>query len=500
MEGFLTRLRALPTRIWFVPAILIALGLILGEVLVAVDRSRLPELLPGWLTGLLFASGPTGASAMVTTVGTAVFGVAGTAFSITMSVIATASSTYGPRLVRNFMADRGNQIVLGIFGATFTYCLMVLRRIRTADDDIGVDAFVPQLAVNFTLLLAVADVALLIYFIHHIATSIEVSTLTGSVRRDLARAIDRLYPRERHKLSTQQTDPPLNRLLDVPTTKSGFVAQVYAASLRSAATDGGSPVLVRVRPGDHILQGTPVATIDPVAASDPDKLADQIRACIEIQPARTPDQDIRFCLSRVVEIAVRAMSPGTNDPYTAVNAVHEVNTALCDLLERPQALAGRTPRAFGPRPGPRDSPGHPGRTGAAGVRRTAPLGRLRTHGRSFPGRPRRIVVPMRRGRDRRRGRSPARGPHGIRRRRGPGDSRPGTPARPPGRRTPRRGFLNHSEIGHEKGRSRLVSPRGGIGVYEIVQARFRAEHLRGRLSGTERSRWSRPARWWTNPG
>lgn len=343
MEGFLTRLRALPTRIWFVPAILIALGLILGEVLVAVDRSRLPELLPGWLTGLLFASGPTGASAMVTTVGTAVFGVAGTAFSITMSVIATASSTYGPRLVRNFMADRGNQIVLGMFGATFTYCLMVLRRIRTADDDIGVDTFVPQLAVNFTLLLAVADVALLIYFIHHIATSIEVSTLTGSVRRDLARAIDRLYPHERHKLSTQQTDPPLNRLLDVPTTKSGFVAQVYAASLRSAATDGGSPVLVRVRPGDHILQGTPVATIDPVAASDPDKLADQIRACIEIQPARTPDQDIRFCLSRVVEIAVRAMSPGTNDPYTAVNAVHEVNTALCDLLERPKPWPGVLP-------------------------------------------------------------------------------------------------------------------------------------------------------------
>ncbi|WP_425309774.1 DUF2254 domain-containing protein [Ammonicoccus fulvus] len=343
MEGFLTRLRALPTRIWFAPAVLIAVGLVLGEALVALDSSRLPEQLPAWLTGLLFASGPTGASAMVTTVGTAVFGVAGTAFSITISVIATASSTYGPRLVRNFMADRGNQIVLGMFGATFTYCLMVLRRIRTGDDDIGVEAFVPQLAVNFTLLLAVVDVALLIYFIHHIATSIEVSTLTGATRRDLARAIDRLYPREHPELSTSKTHVPLNQRFEVRATESGFIAQLYPASLRSAAMDCSSPVVVLVRPGDHILTGTPLAVFDPVAAEDPDGLARRVRDAFEIGPARTPEQDIRFCLSRLIEIGVRAMSPGTNDPYTAVNAVHELTTALCDLITRPEPRPGRLP-------------------------------------------------------------------------------------------------------------------------------------------------------------
>ncbi|MDO5500839.1 MAG: DUF2254 family protein, partial [Propionibacteriaceae bacterium] len=193
MEAFLSRLKHLPTTFWFVPTVLIVMGVILGEVLVSIDRAGWPDDLPDPLKNLLFASGPTGASSMVTTVGTAVFGVAGTAFSITMSVIATASSTYGPRLVRNFMADRGNQIVLGAFGATFAYCLMVLRRITSADDDVGVDAFVPQLAVNFTLVLAFIDVGLLIYFIHHIATSIEVSSLTERVRTELSRAIDRLY-------------------------------------------------------------------------------------------------------------------------------------------------------------------------------------------------------------------------------------------------------------------------------------------------------------------
>ncbi|MDO5682347.1 MAG: DUF2254 domain-containing protein [Propionibacteriaceae bacterium] len=343
MEGFLTRLKALPTRIWFIPAILIVLGLILGEGLAALDRSEFPDVLPDWLTNLLFVSGPTGASAMVTTVGTAVFGVAGTAFSITISVIATASSTYGPRLVRNFMADRGNQTVLGMFGATFAYALMVLRHIHASNEAIGVEAFVPQLAVNFTLLLAVVDVALLIYFIHHIATSIEVSTLTGATRRDLARAIDRLYPSNRPELSTRKTAVPLNERFEVRATASGFVAQVYAASLRSAALSSGSPIVLLVRPGDHVLTGTPLATIDRVAANKADELAKQVHAGVDIQRARTPEQDIRFCLSRLIEIGVRAMSPGTNDPYTAVNAVHELTTALCDVLTRPEPWPGVLP-------------------------------------------------------------------------------------------------------------------------------------------------------------
>lgn len=162
MEALIARVRSIATTIWFVPALLVLVGLVLGELLVTADRSGLPDRLPAPIQSLLFASGPTGANSMVTTVGTSVFAVAGTAFSITMSVIATASSTYGPRLVRNFMTDRGNQIVLGAYGATFVYCLMVLRRIHSGDDEVGVEPFVPQLAVNFTLVLALICVALLI--------------------------------------------------------------------------------------------------------------------------------------------------------------------------------------------------------------------------------------------------------------------------------------------------------------------------------------------------
>lgn len=350
MEALVTRVKALPTTIWFVPALLVLTGVVLGEALVALDRTRLPSLLPAAAESLLFASGPTGASSMVTTVGTAVFGVAGTAFSITMSVIATASSSYGPRLVRNFMADRGNQIVLGTYGATFVYCLMVLRRIRRGDDEFGVEAFVPQLAVNFTLVLALICVGLLIYFIHHIASSIEVSTLTDTVRDDLSRAIDRLYPKEHDERALQSSKVPLNEVARVRADRAGFVSTVYYVSLRQLAESAGSPIVLLVSAGDHVVPGMPIALADRMRLTDPDDFERSVRRLVEIRRSRTPAQDIRYSLARITEMAVRAMSPGTNDPYTAVQAIRELTTGLHDLSRRPDPWPGMAAEPGDPTP------------------------------------------------------------------------------------------------------------------------------------------------------
>lgn len=340
MEALITRFRSLPTTIWFVPAMLVLTGLVLGELLVAADRAGLPSLLPAPIQSLLFASGPTGAASMVTTVGTSVFGVAGTAFSITMSVIATASSTYGPRLVRNFMADRGNQVVLGTYGATFVYCLMILRRIHSGDDEIGVGSFVPQLAVNFTLVLALICVALLIYFIHHIATSIEVASLTDTVRDDLVHTIERLYPRERDERAVLSAKVPMNETLRVRATRAGFVAAIYYSSLRQLAVSSGTPIVLLLSPGDHVVPGMPIAHADAMRLKDPDDFVQSLCKLIELRHTRTPEQDIRYSLRRITEMAVRAMSPSTNDPYTAVQAIHELTTGLHELSQRPDPWPG----------------------------------------------------------------------------------------------------------------------------------------------------------------
>lgn len=196
---------------WFVPAVLGVVALLVAQALVRLDRALLDR---GVVIGdsLLYHVGASGSRDILGAIGGSMLGVAATSFSITISVLATTSSTYGPRLVRNFMADRGNQVVLGIFGATFLYSLMVLRSIRSLDAD-G-DTFVPDIAVNVAVLLAVVDVGVLVYFIHHIAQSVQVGTLSARVRQELRDAVDVLHPDE----------PP-----------TGLSGDVVAVPMRSAA-------------------------------------------------------------------------------------------------------------------------------------------------------------------------------------------------------------------------------------------------------------------------
>ncbi len=177
---------------WFLPAVLCVLAVILAETLVVVDR-RLADVDLGLLEILITRVGESGSRDLLGAVAGSTLAVASTTFSITIAVLALSSSTYGPRLVRNFMADRGNQFVLGVFVATFLYSLLVLRAIRIPSDG-GGDYFVPHLAVNVAVLLAVLSIGVLVYFIHHISDRVQVWTLARQVRTDLLAAVDRLYP------------------------------------------------------------------------------------------------------------------------------------------------------------------------------------------------------------------------------------------------------------------------------------------------------------------
>ncbi|MGU3435769.1 DUF2254 domain-containing protein [Actinomycetes bacterium M1A6_2h] len=330
-----TRVALLRARdtFWFLPAVLGLAAVVLAQVLVTVDRRLAGTDFGSW-GAVLYHVGASGSRDILGAIGGSMLGVAATSFSITISVLATASSTYGPRLVRNFMADRGNQFVLGMFGATFLYSLIVLRSIRSAAEDYV--AFVPDIAVNVAVLLAVIDVAVLVYFIHHIANSIQVSTLSARVRRELVDAVDELYPATSPANAVAAPDLGSADLITVVAETSGFVVSIDEPALLDAASKNDCIVELRIRTGHHLVAGETMA----VATSS--TVVRAIHSAVRLGDSRTPRQDITFATQQLTEMAVRALSPSTNDPYTARNALDELAVGLVPLSRRPMPLTGRT--------------------------------------------------------------------------------------------------------------------------------------------------------------
>lgn len=320
---------------WFLPAVFGVAAVLLAQGLVLADR-----LFAGPIAGLPFLGelSPDGGRSILTTIGTSMLTVAGTSFSITISVLATTSSTYGPRLVRNFMADRANQLVLAVFTSTFVYCLIVLRSIRTQVSDRA--AFVPTLAVHLAVLGAVIDSAVLVFFIHHIATSVQITTLQKRVQTDLVRAVDHSHPADPRPgwvgpvaLSGERTSP-------VRSAKEGYVQEVDLDQLLHAATDAGLLLEVVAMPGDHVLEGDPLVVVR-AGGEVTEPLARSVRGAYVLGDERTPSQDLRFALQQLVEVAVRGLASGSNDPYTTLSALDLSKAALVPLVRRGEAPGGR---------------------------------------------------------------------------------------------------------------------------------------------------------------
>lgn len=326
---------------WFYPAVLCVSAVVLAEGLVLADRALPAETVQG--VGFLRALSASGSRALLGAIATSVLTVAGTTFSITISVLATTTSTYGPRLVRNFMTDRGNQLVLGVFTASFLYALIVLRSVRSQDDDGS--AFVPTVAVNVAVLLAVLCVGVLVYFIHHIADSVQVSTLQRRLRDELDAVVKLLAPPESRTgavdaaASLPESLPPVQG--ERTATATGYVQWIDVDGIVEVARRAGGTAEVLVRPGDHVLVREPCLRLRGTAAwSEGDARA----ACrgIVLGVERTPHQDLSFAVQQLTEMAVRALSPGMNDPYTAAYAFDTLADGLVRLVERDPPSAGRT--------------------------------------------------------------------------------------------------------------------------------------------------------------
>jgi uncharacterized membrane protein len=305
---------------WFVPSLMVTGAIALSFAVIGADAI----VGPGWLedVGWLFANKPDGARELLGTIAGSIIGVAGVSFSITIATFAQSTSQFGPRLITNFMRDRGNQIVLGTFVGTFVYCLMVLRTIQGADQESA--AFVPHIAIVVALVLALCSVGVLIYFIHHIPESINISNVLARIGRELAEQLQQ-QPSEDME-SALPPDFPANSVA-IASRHSGYVQHVEVEKLLKAASNLGVLVALEREPGDFVAERAVLARLWPaVGLEEHDK--DGLRAAFLIGNGRSPTQDILFLVDEIVEIAARALSPGVNDVFTALSGVDWLENAL----------------------------------------------------------------------------------------------------------------------------------------------------------------------------
>ena len=309
----------------------------LSYVLLYFDRTIKMSSLSG--VAWLYTGGASGARSVLSTVASSVITVAGTTFSITIAALSLASSQFGPRLLRGFLRDTGNQVVLGTFIGTFVYCLLILRMVRGTDNDI----FVPNLAVTGGVFLSVASVAVLIYFINHVSTSIQAAHVINSVTEELIEAIDRLYPTQigQDEGDLEEVPPELSHPChEILATKSGYVQIINQEKLITLAQDRDGVLEIKRRPGSFVTRGCILAVLG-AAAEPEEKFCKEVNSAFMLGPNRTMIQDAQFGLDQLVEVAARALSPGINDPFTAIMCLDRIGEALSDLATRPMPSARR---------------------------------------------------------------------------------------------------------------------------------------------------------------
>ena len=310
--------------------------MVLAFATVALDTPVTDWLTLNW--GLTFTGGAEGASSLLGAIAGSMITIAGVVFSMTLVALSLASSQLGPRLLRSFMRDTKTQMVLGTFVATFLYCLLVLRTIRRAEEIV----FVPHLSVALGVLLAVVSVGVLIYFIHHVSVSIQANEIVARVGTELIEEIERLFPESIGRGAPRiPAEPPDADFLDsfdrearpIGSAGDGYLQFVDGDALMALAMQEDVVIRLERRPGHYVVATRPLALVWP-GDRVTDQLVDRVNAAFALGNQRTSGQDIEFAVNQLVEIAVRALSPGVNDPFTAVTCVDHLGSALCRLAER----------------------------------------------------------------------------------------------------------------------------------------------------------------------
>jgi uncharacterized membrane protein len=331
LRGSEWRREVLRTNLWLIPAIGVVAAVILFACTYALDRAAYDGVfeIPGWA----ISGGPDVARTVLIGIAAAVITVIGVVFSIVIVALTLTSTQFGPRMLRNFIRDRGTQLTLGTFVATFVYAVLALGSVGQSSHG----AFVPHISVTVTLVLMLADLGVLIYFLHHIARQIQLPEVIASIARDLQQAIElQAGDNARGGADAAQASALIASLGGGPgvvtAPRSGYLQYIEHETLVAIAAEADAVIRVLFRPGHFIVAGQQYAAVWPAAAAS--VVVRELAAAHVTGPYRTLAQDVSFGVDQLVEICIRALSMAVNDTFTALTCVDWIGDSLCKVAGR----------------------------------------------------------------------------------------------------------------------------------------------------------------------
>ncbi len=325
------------TSFWFIPILMLTLTVAAAFMIDNIDR----WLKDDWAEPFpwLFEANADGARALLSTIAGSIISVVSLVFSITLLVLSNASSQLGPRLLTSFLSDRFVQTVLGVFLSCAVFSLLVLRTIEAGDT-----GYVPKLSIGIALIYAIGTLVVLAVFFHHLSVAIQADTIIANVRTDLDRRIHDFFDRfsgdaawgARERTTSPKESGKTPATVFAPS--SGYVQTIDYGGLLDIAVEHDLVAVCEARPGDFLARREPMILVWPQDSVD-EGITDSMASAVVLGDKRTDADDIEYAFSQMIEIAVRALSPGINDPKTALACIDHCSAALCEVVELPPPVS-----------------------------------------------------------------------------------------------------------------------------------------------------------------
>lgn len=319
---------------WFVPSMMIAFTMIMAVITIWVDISMLWDLKP--YVPIIYSTDVGAIRSLLGTIAASMITVTSIAFSITIVALTLASSQFGPRLMRNFMKDRTTQMVLGVFISNFLYCIFIFCALSLVPPY----NFTPGVTVIWSILMTSVSIGFLIHFIHHVSVSIQADSVVEDVYCELKDSIARLFPKpSSHDVLTDESEidnvgkDDYSVAIELRSEESGYVQLIDLPALIDELTVSDIQLTLNFTPGDYVVRGGVFGLLY-AKHSVAESVLESIKKHFILGAVRTPVQDPVFAVGQLVEIALRALSPGINDPFTAITCIDKLSSTLCSLAAR----------------------------------------------------------------------------------------------------------------------------------------------------------------------
>lgn len=330
------RLEEIRSSYWFLPILMALIAVLLALLTGWIDRTVPSGSLES--LGSIWGGDVDGVRLLLTTIASSTITVAGVSFSILMVVLSQMSSQFGPHLLRWFMRDRGNQIVLGTLISAFIYCILILRLVYTLPER----QVIPPLSVSVAVLLAFVSLVMLIYFIHHTAMSIQAPNVIADLGKTLLDGTDNLFPewvgKSPPEKEISRTEALFQAYLKYPCVpvnapRAGYIQGIDGLSLFRITRERDLLCVIKLRPGLFVEEGHTILEVYPPEKVD-ERLLAQLQNFVILDSHRTDIQDLEFLVDQIVQVAVRSLSAAVNDPLTTITCIDWLEAGLSRLAAR----------------------------------------------------------------------------------------------------------------------------------------------------------------------